>query len=191
MLLAPTVNYDSLKVVLEEIRRTDQHARRVLLDSVGLDSPYASLYIEKLNQVDARNLKEVSAILEKYGWIGRSQIGELAADAIFLVIQHSDLETMQKWLPAFKEQVSMNEASGLNFALAYDRFLMWSGKRQMYGTQASTSVRANNELVIWPIEDVGNVNARRKEIGLIDTIEDYARGLGARYDPEEKLPVKH
>ncbi|MGE0590451.1 MAG: hypothetical protein AB7O48_17860, partial [Cyclobacteriaceae bacterium] len=64
-------------------------------------------------------------------------------------------------------------------------------KRQVYGTQASTSVRANNELVIWPIEEVENVNARRKEVGLIDTIEDYARGLGALYDPEEKLPEKN
>ncbi|MGE0588506.1 MAG: DUF6624 domain-containing protein, partial [Cyclobacteriaceae bacterium] len=113
------VNYDSLKEVLERIRRTDQHARRVLLDSVGLDSPYASLYIEKLNQVDARNLKEVSAILEKYGWMGRSKIGELASDALFLVIQHSDLKTMKTWLPAFKEQVAVNEASGANYALAY------------------------------------------------------------------------
>jgi len=67
---------------------------------------------------------------------------------------------------------------------------MWSGKRQVYGTQASTRVRRTNELVIWPIEDAENVNSRRKEIGLMDTIEDYARDLGALYDPSEKLPEK-
>lgn len=184
-----SVDYDSLRQVLEDVAYKDQKVRRVLFDSVGLNSPNTAAYLEVMKSVDSVNLKCVVAILEKYGWIARSKVSERATDALFFVIQHSDLETMERWMPKFEKQVHAGEASGTQFALMKDRFLMWQGKRQLYGTQASSRLRADKQLAIWPIEDVKHVNERRRKIGIENIVEEYATSLGALYDPNEKLPA--
>jgi hypothetical protein len=71
-----------------------------------------------------------------------------------------------------------------------DRLLMWKGLKQIYGTQATTSLRANKELVIWPIEDPDKVDSLRFNVGFEQSVLDNAKRLGAIYDPNEKLPKK-
>lgn len=68
---------------------------------------------------------------------------------------------------------------------------MFQGKKQIYGTQAASWVRPEGGQVIWPIEDVENVNKRRKEVGFTTTIEENAKRLGAEYNPNEQLPKKN
>src|SRR5688572_22009253 len=68
-------NYDSLRTVLEKMVDKDQGIRRILVDSVGIDSPNAGPYMQQMMNIDEDNQKNIILILNKYGWIGQSKIG--------------------------------------------------------------------------------------------------------------------
>ncbi len=182
------VNYDSLRMVLEAMHHSDQNIRRILIDSVGLHSPEAPKYLKQMADIDMQNRTNLEMILEKYGWIEQSKIGEKAADGIFYIVQHSDVELMEKYFPQMKALAERGEASKVLTAMMEDRLLMWKGKKQRYGTQATTGLRPDKTLAVWPIEDPLQVNALRKKAGFPTTVEENAKGMNADYDPNEKLP---
>lgn len=182
-------NYDSLRIVLEEMVYKDQNIRRILIDSVGLNSPHAGTYIKQMQNVDADNQVKLNVILDQYGWIEQSKIGKKAAEAFFYIVQHSDKALMEKWFPEFKRLASIGEADKTACAMMEDRLLMWKGKKQIYGSQAAT-FREDKKLAVWPIEDPKNVNKRRKEMGFELTVEDNAKRLDAIYNENEALPAK-
>ena len=183
------INYDSLRIVLEVMLAEDQNIRRILIDSVGLDSPEAPKYFQKMAEIDLRNQRQMKIILQKYGWLEKSKIGEKAAEGIFYVVQHTDLETIRKYFPEFKKLSERGEASTRLCAMMEDRMLMWEGRKQIYGSQASNVLRADKSYAIWPIENPSEVNLRRKKAGFPNTVEESAAALKASYDPNEKLPL--
>ena len=88
-----------------------------------------------------------------------------AALAAFLVIQHADVSTQERYLPIIRARVAEGEAKPAWFALLTDRILVAKGKPQVYGTQS----RANPETgVTEPVEigDPERVNERRALLGL-------------------------
>lgn len=64
-----------------------------------------------------------------------------------------------------------------------DRYLMYQGKEQIYGTQGTTSLfkSGKNESFIWPIQNPERVNQRRKKAGFSQTIEEYAKRFQINY----------
>jgi hypothetical protein len=182
-------NYDSLRTVLEKMVDKDQGIRRILVDSVGIDSPNAGPYMQQMMNIDEDNQKNIILILNKYGWIGQSKIGTKAAEAFFYTIQHSDTTLMVKWYPEFKRLADIGEADKVECTMMEDRLLMRRGKKQVYGTQAS-AFREDKKIAIWPIEDPANVNERRRQIGFELTVEENAARLKAIYNENEQLPSK-
>ena len=183
------VNYDSLRIVLEKMYDVDQEIRRILIDSIGLDSPEAPKYFHQMATIDMQNKIKIALILGKYGWIEQSKIGKKAAEGIFYVVQHSDLEFVEKYFPQFKQLAEKGEADPTRCAQMEDRLLMWKGKKQIYGTQANSILRPDKSYAIWPIENPSGVNELRKKIGFTTTVEENATRLNADYDPNEKLPT--
>lgn len=181
-------DYTLLKQELEAIHDLDQGVRDVDWDSIESDSTVRMAYITKMQRTDSTNQAKVLPILEKHGWLPKSKIGEKAADAIFYVVQHSNTETIEKYLPQMEEMARKGEASGTGAAMMRDRLLMFQGKKQLYGTQAVNYIRDDGKHVIWPIEDVENVNKRRREVGFELTVEENVERLGAVFDPKEELP---
>ena len=167
----------------------DQEIRRILIDSIGIDSPNAGPYLKQMMDIDMDNQRKMKEILNKYGWIEQSKIGEKAAEAFFYTIQHSDTTLIIKWFPEFKRLADAGEADKVKCAMMEDRLLMWRGKKQIYGTQAD--FRADKKLAIWPIEDPKNVNERRKKIGFPLTVEEYADRNKMIYNANEQLPIKN
>lgn len=159
------INYDSLRIELEAMLDSDQEIRRILIDSIGLDSPEAGKYLNEMATIDIQNKVKIESILEKYGWIEQSKIGEKAADGIFYVVQHTDLEFKEKYFPQLKKLAAIGEASPIRCAMMEDRILMLQGKKQIYGTQANNNLRPDKKLAIWPIEDPSQVNILRKKLG--------------------------
>lgn len=182
-------DYVAIQRELEEVYEIDQSVRNIDWDTIS--SPEASIaYSKKMMAVDSINQTRVVPIIEQYGWLPKSKIGEKAASAIFYVVQHSNTETIEKYLPQMEALAKEGEASATDAAKMRDRLLMFQGKKQIYGTQAASWVRPEGEQVIWPIEDVENVNKRRKEVGFTTTVEENAERLSAEYDPNEELPKK-
>lgn len=182
-------NYDSLRRVLEMMVDKDQEIRRILVDSIGIESPLASQYIKRMMVIDEDNQEKIKLILGRYGWIAQSKIGVKAAQAFFFTIQHSDTALMEKWFQEFKRLAEAGEADKAECAMMEDRLLMWHGKKQKYGTQASI-FREDLKLAIWPIEEPATVNERRMKMGFGLTVEENAIRLKAIYNPNESLPKK-
>lgn len=184
-----TINYDSLRIVLEEMRNEDQEIRRILVDSIGLNSPNSGPYISKMINIDKANQEKIKLILDKYGWLEKSKIGTIASEAYFYTIQHADIELMDKWYPEFKRLADKGEANQRHCAMMEDRLLMWKGKKQIYGTQIS-DFRPDKKMSIWPIEHPDSVNQRRKRVGFTSTVEEYAKSMDAIFEANAELPAE-
>ena len=178
---------DSLRIVLEEMHDRDQGIRKELMESRNKPDEMYSV-IQRMNTTDSLNQEQVEIILEKYGWLGISSVGEKASGAIFYVVQHAPVEFMEEYYPQLEELVSRGDASKRHAAMMQDRILMYNNQKQIYGTQASNLVREDETMVMWPVKNPENVNTRREEVGIHGTIEEAAASMNAEYDPNEKLP---
>jgi len=159
----------AIKSLLNTIHERDQKTRK------GSDS---SAYIQ---YIDSWHLVQVEELISKYGWPGKSFVGPKGNNTVFLVIQHAELETQEKYLPMMRQSVEKGESRPADLALLEDRVLMRQGKKQIYGSQVVFNKSGGQEF--YPIEDEKNVNVRREKVGL-QPIEEYAKYFGIEY----KLP---
>jgi hypothetical protein len=132
-----------------------------------------------IHYVDSTNLIEVESLIKKYGWLGKSFVGNKGNSAVFVVIQHSDQKTQEKYLPLLEQSVAQGESSPSHLALLKDRILMRQGEKQIYGSQVVRDTTTGGWM-FYPIEDEKNVNERRKQAGL-EPIEEYATYFGIEY----------
>jgi len=135
--------------------------------------------ISYTNFIDSTNLIEIESMISKYGWPGESFVGAKGNNTVFLVIQHSDLKTQEKYLPLLEQSVKNHESRASDLALLRDRILMRQNKKQIYGSQIIRD-EATGGWKFYSIEDEKNVNIRRKEMGL-GPIEEYAKHFGIVY----------
>ena len=163
----------TLDSILCEIGRKDQEVRadwaKVATGNVTQEE--AIEYAMKMEATDSTNLVVVSNILDTYSW--PSGLSDEANEAIFLVIDHSDLKIMNKYIGLFRDAVEKGYLSMNDFVTMEDRMMMNAGKPQKYGTQAYSLVEDGKTVIyIWPVEDPGKLDVLRKSVGLIP-IEDY------------------
>lgn len=173
-----------LKKELEEINRRDQTLRKlyqVAVKELGQDTLGIRYYEKLIKREDSICQSRVIELIEKYGWLGISDVGEEGNRTIWLVIQHSPLEIQEKYYPKMKDSVDKGESNGGDFAYLLDRILMRKGEKQIYGSQY-TYDRETRKRYFYPIKDYKTVNARREEVGLIP-IEEYAKLINLEYDP--------
>jgi len=177
----------SLKIELDSIYTTDQKYRH-MMDSIvsnyGLNSEQASMIFIKMEKNDSLNQIRVKQILDQYGWIGADEVGDTAGTALFLVIQHADQATQEKYLPMLREAVKNRKAKGSHLAMMEDRVALGQGKKQLYGTQIKKDP-LTGKFYLAPIEDEVNVNKLRAEVGL-QPLEEYVK----RWNIEYRLPEK-
>ncbi|QHT66775.1 hypothetical protein GXP67_08945 [Rhodocytophaga rosea] len=180
-----SIPYDSLRQVLEGIYDTDQGIREKMSSAQGDE---LGKIIFQMQKIDSANQVAIKSILYKYGWLPQNKVGEKAADAIFYVVQHADMELIRQYFPALKKLARQKEARTTHAAMMEDRLLMYEGKKQIYGTQATSRLRTDGRGAIWPVQNPSKVNQLRKEAGFDLTVEENAKRLDAIYDPNEKLP---
>ena len=154
--------------LLCDIGRKDQAVRadwaKVATGSVMQEE--AIEYALKMEETDSANQASVSNILDTYGW--PTGLSDAANKAIFLVIDHSDLKTMNKYIGLFRDAVEKGYIQMNDLVTMEDRMLMNEGKPQKYGTQAYSLVEDGNTVTyIWPVEDPDKLDALRKSVGLI------------------------
>ena len=166
----PALDTAAVKSELNAIFERDQKIRKG--DSVEFGS-----------YIDSCNLAQVENLISKFGWMGKSVIGVRGNYTLWLVIQHADLATQEKYLPMIEKSVELGESRVIDLAYLRDRVLMRQGKKQIYGTQVVPDKYGGQNF--HPIEDEANVNVRRAEVGM-EPIEEYARYFGIDY----KLPEK-
>lgn len=150
---------DELVMMMTEDRRLLQQ-----LFNVG-ELPSESYHpcMKALHEQNASRLKE---IIHTHGWPGVSLVGEDAAKAAWLIVQHaiSDPEFMGECVALLEDAVLREDAAGWQLAFLQDRVCTLSGKPQYYGTQFDTD--ENGWPIPFPVKDHAQVNERRARLGL-------------------------
>ena len=158
--------YDhELREELLEIAKTDQEVRYEYLNAIN-NHPEDKLLTDSLagrmHEIDSLNLIKIDKILKEHGWPSRKIVGD-ANQAIWLVVQHSNRETIKRWLPLFHDAAGKGELGNDFVAMMDDRCAVWSGKPQKYGTQG---YMRGGKFVVNTLLDAGKVDEWRKEAGL-------------------------
>lgn len=172
---------------LENIYTQDQQYRQKLGDieaRFGMESKEMKDLWRKIESTDSVNLIQVTAILDKFGWLGPDVVGPQGNETLFLVIQHSDQTTQEKYLPMMRAAVKRGDAQGSRLALLEDRLALRQGRKQIYGSQIHRDMKTGKYFVA-PIEDEPHVNERRAAVGL-EPLEVYVKMWNIDY----ALPTK-
>lgn len=170
---------------LDSIYDEDQIYRKQLdgiREKYGQQSKEMREHWKIINYKDSVNLIKVKAILDKYGWLGPDVVGGNGNTTLFLVIQHADLKTQEKYLPMMREAVKNNKARPSSLALLEDRVLIRNGKKQVYGSQISFNQKTNTYYVS-ALEDPENVDKRRASMNL-GSLADYVKKWEIVWDIE-------
>jgi hypothetical protein len=139
---------------------------------------------------DHANTEWLKGIVAAQGWPRVSVVGERAAGAAWLLVQHADAD------PAFQLQalrlmeplVATGEVSKQNYAYLYDRVMLKLTGKQLYATQMGACADGRREP--RPLDDPEKVDARRKAIGL-DSLADYEAQMTKVYGPCPAEPLGH
>lgn len=160
---------DALAVELIAMAEEDQRVRGELLAEGVLFNGYHP----RMAEVHHRNAVRLAAIMMVMGWPGRTVVGREAADAAWLVLQHSigDPAVMRRGLELLRS-LPRGEVDPIQLAMLEDRVRTFSGLPQIYGTQFDWDERG--EMQPRPIEDAGHVDERRAAIGLPPLAEKLA-----------------
>lgn len=145
----------------------NQELRKEILEMRDCDQDM--LKGEYDNSVIRKNTERVKGITEKYGWLGKSEIGVDGSNALWLLVQHSDhdVEFQKKVLELLQQAAEKGEASKRNLAYLIDRVRVNCGEMQLFGTQFQ-----RDKLEPQPMEDMEHLDQRRIEMGL-ESFEEY------------------
>lgn len=180
--------YDSLRYQLLLIEQNDQEPR-MQSDSIRKqgagDSSMLKQQLIQNNKIiihnDSVNLIKVRSMIDTYGWLGPDEIGDDGSATLFLVIQHADLKTQEKYLPVLRAAVQIGKAKARRLAMLEDRVALREGKKQIYGSQFFLNVITNKGYVM-PMLDPEHVDQRRSKVGL-NSMADYMwEGFQVKWD---------
>ena len=130
--------------------------------------------IERVAAADKANTKRLKEIIEEHGWPGRSLVGEDAAAAAWLVVQHTADRKFQKRALKLMQEAGPDEVDQKDLAYLIDRDRVFDEKKQIYGTQFHC---VDGEHQPYPIKDAEQVDARRRRVGLHPLAEERKREL--------------
>ena len=190
-----------LDSLLRVVHDRDQAVRmEVIRLSQQVPPPVDSLMAAyaRMQEADAENQRIVSELL-RGGW--PTGISDEAAETIWLVIDHADLEMQKRWMPLIEEQMAAGTISKSSYATLLDRMLMRENRPQRYGTQTCSltyiveadSTHMEQRIWLWPVEQPERLDSLRKVMGLAP-IATYLReveevyGAPCLWDP--KLTVE-
>lgn len=174
--LGQTIDYrrgiNAIRVELKEILKKDQEPRNRIV-AAWQEHPddtllHKNIAMEILKN-DSINLIRVCQILESYPL----DFGE-ENEIIWAVIQHSNPDLQQKYLPQFINAAQKGKIRKELVAVMQDRIACQSGKPQIYGSQGNF----NDSGIFEPTEisDPENVDARRASMGMCP-LKEYIRQM--------------
>ncbi|WP_299095257.1 DUF6624 domain-containing protein [uncultured Winogradskyella sp.] len=184
-----TQNLDSITKALEIVYEDDQSLRREyqkIEKEFGWNSQKAKDLWAKQKIFDSINITKVTTIIDKYGWLGIDEVGENGNSAIFLVLQHSDLNTQLEYLPILEKATEKGKATISELAYFKDRVLLRQGKKQIYGTQYEWDDE-KKEYYLASVIEPEKLNERRTSVGIPPIEEYYEEYLNREWNLSEYI----
>ena len=111
------------------------------------------------------NAHMLEAVIAAQGWPKRSQIGDAAENAAWILVQHADYDPLLQYkaLQLIEVRVKEGEADPKNAAYLHDRVMLKLTGKQRYGTQLQCR---NGKLQPQPLDDADHVDLLRKDVNL-------------------------
>jgi len=180
-----SMNHQDIPELIITLQNADLELREKLISEGKLGEGYNS-EMEALHNHNADKLNEIINII---GFPTVEKVGNEAAYAAWLVIQHSIVkpEFMKKCAQLLEIEVRNKKADFRNLAYLKDRIATFENQPQLYGTQFDWD--ENGELSPNHFDDVEKVNQRRKSIGL-NTLEEQKEIIRAQAKKENHSPPK-
>jgi len=101
---------------------------------------------EKQTPLDKHNLVLIDSLYQKHqSYIGRTLVGQKYESTMWAVIQHSNIESMEKYLPVMAKAVEKEEVSDGTLKLLLDRIHCIKYKYQFFGSQYGGSCELADE----------------------------------------------
>ncbi|MEZ5050485.1 MAG: hypothetical protein R2766_12635 [Saprospiraceae bacterium] len=114
--------------------------------------------LDKQAMLDSINILEALEIYEKWGYPGKHLVGVERSNILFYVIQHSNLEMMERFLPVIKDETDKANLNSKNYCLLYDRICVLKGLPQHFGTQY---IEKNGTWVLYKHINLDKMNENR------------------------------
>lgn len=181
--------------ILEEVYDNDQAAREWTKGMSSLTADEIEAYATEMERVDSLNQAIVFEILDKDGW--PSNLSNKANQAIWIVIDHSNLAFQRKYLYLVKEKAEECILEKADYAILNDRVLMGEGNPQIYGTQIKMNATIVDDEIamqffLWPVENPIVLDSLRNTMGLSpikEYLQNSSESIGQEIVWDEKITI--
>lgn len=163
------MKYTTIAEELNKMASEDQLAREKFYSQ---KEPKKETFRDLVEPIDERNHQRMEEIIDQIGYPTISKVGKQASFSAWLIIQHHPQVEFQKKCLQLMEEVG-DDVNPQNIAYLKDRVLMFSGKKQVYGTQLKKN-EITNKIELYDVEDEVHLDDRRKQIGL-EPIAEYLK----------------
>lgn len=150
-----------------------------------IDSLIQTIDLQK--QIDQENINIIDSLLQKGV---PKRLSKEAYKAIWIIIDHSELASQEKYLPHIKQMADEGKINFYDYATLFDRIEMNNNRPQRYGTQLiQFGTLDSPQLYLWPIENYHTLDSLRSQIGL-QSIDEYLNetskttGVKVNYNPQ-------
>jgi hypothetical protein len=146
-------------------------------------------YHPEMEAVHLENAALLERAITAIGWPGRAKIGDEAAGAAFMILQHaiSKPDLQRRGLALILEAIPEGQANPLDAAYLSDRIAVFEGREQTFGTQFDWG--ADGLLSPAPIRDAAGVDERRASVGLPPMAETIAHMRAGAAAERETAPA--
>jgi hypothetical protein len=146
-------------------------------------------YHPEMEAVHLENAALLERAITAIGWPGRAKIGDEAAGAAFMILQHaiSKPDLQRRGLALILEAIPEGPANPLDAAYLSDRIAVFEGREQTFGTQFDWG--ADGLLSPAPIRDAAGVDERRASVGLPPMAETIAHMRAGAAAERETAPA--
>ncbi len=169
----PAIN----KKLKEELVKMAIKQRELLLQVVERDQTKKSDQ-EKLHKIYEDHTVKLCQILKTNGWPTTALVDREGVFATFQTLKNAgSFELQRDLLPVIVAAVKKDPIQKREFAGLFDRLRVSAGMKQLFGSQA---VSMGGFLVLYPIEDEANVDARRAQYDL-SPMAQYKKTLERTY----------
>jgi hypothetical protein len=157
----------------------DQAVRETFAFQLRATGTLTPELIASMQRVDSVNLAWLKPQIQQHGFPTIAQVGRDGVAAAALLVQHADADPAFQAvvLPLLEAAFKAGTVRGQEFAMLTDRVAKAQGRPQRFGTQTTIS---DGRVVIDPIADSAEVDARRAAVGL-PPLAEYKRLLDSMY----------
>ena len=162
-----------------------------LRNELATDGSLFHGYHPQMKALHDRNAKRLDEIVENNGWPGKSMVGEEAAHAAWLILQHAVAHPglQRKCFLMLVDQVQAGEISPKEMAMLEDRIRCFEGRPQRFGTQFDWDEK--KLMSPLPLDDINLVEERRRKIGLRPLSEETVAKRKETDESKEQPPENY